>query len=31
MAVSYENIAEAIARIEAGGDGPVTAHRRPGV
>jgi cell wall-associated NlpC family hydrolase len=31
MAVSYENIADAIARIEAGGDGPVTAHRRPGV
>ena len=31
MAVSYENIAEAIARIEAGGDGPVAAHRRPGL
>ncbi|KKL28650.1 hypothetical protein LCGC14_2373020 [marine sediment metagenome] len=30
MAVSYENIADAIARIEAGGDGPVTAHRRLG-
>ncbi|KZX99176.1 MAG: C40 family peptidase [Sulfitobacter sp.] len=31
MAVSYENITDAIARIEAAGDGPVTAHRRPGV
>lgn len=28
MSVTYENIAEAIGRIEAGGDGPVTAHRR---
>jgi len=31
MAVSYENISDAIKRIEAGGDGPVTAHRRPAV
>jgi len=29
MAVSYEPIKDAIKRIEAGGDGPVTAHRRP--
>ncbi len=29
MAVSYEPIKDAIARIEASGDGPVTAHRRP--
>lgn len=29
MAVSYEPIKDAIQRIEAGGDGPVTAHRRP--
>ncbi|MFD2739655.1 NlpC/P60 family protein [Sulfitobacter aestuarii] len=28
MAVTFEPIAEAIARIEAAGDGPVTAHRR---
>lgn len=28
MAVAYEGIAEAIARIEAQGDGPLTAHRR---
>lgn len=28
MAVAYEPIARAIARIEAQGDGPVTAHRR---
>lgn len=28
MAVSYEPIKDAINRIEAGGDGPVTAHRR---
>lgn len=28
MSVTYENIKSAIARIEAGGDGPVTAHRR---
>jgi cell wall-associated NlpC family hydrolase len=29
MAVAYEGIAEAIARIEAQGGGPVTARRRP--
>ena len=29
MAVTYENISDAIQRIEAGGDGPVTNHRRP--
>ena len=28
MAVAYEPLAQAIARIEAQGDGPVTAHRR---
>jgi hypothetical protein len=30
MAVAYEPIEEAIARIEAQGDGPVTAHKRLG-
>lgn len=30
MAVSYEGIDEAIARIEAQGEGPVTCRRRPG-
>lgn len=29
MAVAYEPIAEAITRIEAQGDGPVTSHKRP--
>ena len=29
MAVAYEEMDAAIARIEAQGDGPVTAHRRP--
>ncbi|WP_116085534.1 C40 family peptidase [Tropicimonas sp. IMCC34011] len=29
MSVAYEGLAEAIARIEAQGDGPVTAHARP--
>ncbi|TCP60070.1 cell wall-associated NlpC family hydrolase [Rhodovulum bhavnagarense] len=29
MSVAYERIPEAIARIEAQGDGPVTAHKRP--
>lgn len=29
MAVAYEGIAEAIARIDYQGDGPVTAHKRP--
>lgn len=29
MAVGYEGVAEAIARIERQGEGPVTAHRRP--
>ena len=29
MAVAYEGIADAIARIESQGDGPVTAHIRP--
>lgn len=29
MAVAYEEIEAAIARIEAQGDGPVTAHKRP--
>ncbi|MBO9402236.1 NlpC/P60 family protein [Shimia sp. R9_3] len=29
MAVAYEPIAEAIARIAAQGDGPVTSHKRP--
>lgn len=30
MAVAYEGLAEAVARIEAQGGGPVTGHRRPG-
>ena len=30
MAVAHEGLAEAVARIEAQGGGPVTAHRRPG-
>ncbi|MBK1637157.1 C40 family peptidase [Rhodovulum adriaticum] len=29
MSVAYERIEDAIARIEAQGDGPVTAHKRP--
>lgn len=29
MSVAYERIAEAIARIDAQGEGPVTAHKRP--
>jgi len=29
MAVAYEPISEAIARIAAQGDGPVTSHKRP--
>jgi hypothetical protein len=29
MAVAYEPIAAAIARIDAQGDGPVTHHARP--
>lgn len=31
MAVAYEPIADAIARIQAQGDGPVTSHKRPNV
>ncbi len=30
MAVAFEGLAEAVARIAAQGGGPVTAHRRPG-
>ena len=30
MAVAFEGLAEAVARIEAQGGGPVTGHRRPG-
>ncbi|SIO51650.1 NlpC/P60 family protein [Rhodovulum sp. ES.010] len=29
MSVAYERIVDALARIEAAGDGPLTAHRRP--